>query len=416
MTLKKVLLTSFLSIFLIGCGQSEVETTSSNESTIEEDEPAIESKVEPSTDTSELLIEKDGALYIVPEDLTLELEDGFEIYSNTIVLFGPMAPSFGPIASDDVYAYQIELLEPRTLEDIEEALDFTTKGPGTRQIADYQVVEWSAGGFCDSRYLEIIGNQKNIQLGSSGCAFSEEGDYAYFENVIQSIGSPAKDDQAYVFYDPIESPDLSNIICLENFEEKPIGTINGYARNALSKNDLDSFLSLMKINSLCIPETFGAPFLYADWDVETESADSGRKFAISLENTMDHGSAWGGHIEYATYDVSTGTESSNWASQQDYEKLKDGSIENTVQINGFDAMVEYRPFISLDGEEGGIQKAVTLPFSDHYISFVYPLPNSEGDFDAFMSKLEDKQYPDEYENELKSFDAFVNSVEFNTVQ
>jgi hypothetical protein len=91
-------------------------------------------------------------------------------------------------APDDIY--QMSAINYRTADIItEEAIQsFTnTKKPVQKSINNFTVIESADGGFCDTRFAEVIGKTHNYIFSSLGCYHDEKTDFTSFEKVISTF-------------------------------------------------------------------------------------------------------------------------------------------------------------------------------------------------------------------------------------
>jgi len=112
---------------------------------------------------------------------------------------------------------------------------------------------------------------------------------------------------------PTGTPEMENTgDCQTIFERRelkqPYQTSQGKMRYTLSDQELNAYLAVMGIDSVCIPESLGAPFINVDWDEAQNPATRGRMLSLGFEN-LYQGAGWSdGFLLYATYKFSTGSE------------------------------------------------------------------------------------------------------------
>ena len=184
-------------------------------------------------------------------------------------------------------------------------------------------------------------------------------------------------------------------------------------RFVLSKEELDAYLDLMSIQSLCIPPEIGAPFLNVDWDSAKFPA-KGRMVSLGFEDTYS-GAGWSEiYLLYASYDFSTGSEFEQFARLSDRDALLMHSQTGELQINGTPAFTRY--FKSMWGYEGQPQvvyKIYVIPFESMYIAVVLNL-GAFDNADAAISKFEVGEYSTELAAKIKLLDSLAYSLHFKS--
>lgn len=134
-------------------------------------------------------------------------------------------------------------------------------------------------------------------------------------------------------------------VCVEDFQKQKVAS-EPYPKYTLSKSELDNFKNIMGISSFCISQKLGQLFLNVDWDSESPDvsfkADSGRMISLGFKNLFE-GSGWGnGYIVYSTYNFVIGTEYDVYATQSDYQEIRDGKKNNVLEVNGTKGFVQYK--------------------------------------------------------------------------
>jgi hypothetical protein len=197
---------------------------------------------------------------------------------------------------------------------------------------------------------------------------------------------------------------------------KPTGKLAPEQR-WLSLAEFKSFLNTMGIASFPLTAELGNPFQAVDWDRNTQNptvtsqADSGRMISLGFENMIGYGSRWGGlNVIYSTYDFAIGTEYDVYAKPGDREKLARGEFPHTTTVDGRKAIVAYRSnYMAITGA----QKSVTVPFNDHYVTFVYHLHSKESYSEKEIQDMYQGKYPTTDADDLKLFDTIVSQVKFS---
>jgi hypothetical protein len=156
-------------------------------------------------------------------------------------------------------------------------------------------------------------------------------------------------------------------------------------------------LAGLGITSVCIPEGVDAPYTVFDWKVEDGTAQQGRMTTISFD-------AWReAQLVYATYDFIKGTEYEKFATNADYD-----SIKNT-NSSGFE-----RIFVGLCYGKCTVYKTFIHPFTDHYVAVTLNLGAYDygKTIDSMVSEFNAGNYPVDLEDDLVRFDTVVNGLVF----
>jgi hypothetical protein len=203
--------------------------------------------------------------------------------------------------------------------------------------------------------------------------------------------------------------------CQEIFQSRELklpytGTAPRYV---LSKTELDAYLSLMGIQSLCIPSELGAPFLNVDWDSAKIPA-KGRMISLGFENTYS-GAGWSEiYLLYSTYDFSTGSEFERFARLSDWDTLRSHAKTGEVELNGTPAFTHY--FKSMWGYENQPQvvyKIYVIPFESAYLAVVLDT-GAYDDADAAIGKFDNGEIPTELAVKMKIMDSLAYSLHFKS--
>lgn len=209
------------------------------------------------------------------------------------------------------------------------------------------------------------------------------------------------------------TPEPTPVSCQLDFPSRELKKpYNGNApRLVLSKKELEAYLDLMGIQSLCIPTQLGAPFVNADWDSAKIPA-KGRMVSLGFEDTYP-GSGWSEiSLLYSTYDFTTGTEFERFARLSDRDALLKHAQAGEVQINGTPAYTRY--FKSMWGYENQpqrIYKIYVIPFENYYAAVVLNAGDYD-DADAAIAKFENGDYNVELAKKIKYLDSLAYSLRF----
>ena len=110
-----------------------------------------------------------------------------------VIFFGPLRPE--EYSKNMHPMYDLAFIDTRTAEDIiksAETLENGSKNPTLMfnpiiiEKNGFTAVKWAEGGYCENRYIEIIGTKYNYHFSSLGCAKSREYDFNYFEEVLNN--------------------------------------------------------------------------------------------------------------------------------------------------------------------------------------------------------------------------------------
>lgn len=184
-------------------------------------------------------------------------------------------------------------------------------------------------------------------------------------------------------------------------------------RFTLSTEDLEGYLKLSGVRSLCIPPEYGAPFINADWDSAKMPA-TGRMVSLGFEN-LYHGAGWSDiFLVYSTYDFKFGTEYDRFASTKDRDALRSHQMAGEIEVDGKAGFVRFYP--SMFGYEDQPQifyKTWVFPFENDYVAVVYNLGAYEGDTAGNLARLESGFYPDGRPLDTGLFDQVAGSIRFS---
>ena len=83
---------------------------------------------------------------------------------------------------------------------------------------------------------------------------------------------------------PTSTSPPPSLQCASNFERRelrePYQRRSGQPRYTLSEDELNAYLAVMGIESLCIPLELGAPFVNVDWDSKKTPSTTGRMLSL----------------------------------------------------------------------------------------------------------------------------------------
>jgi hypothetical protein len=208
--------------------------------------------------------------------------------------------------------------------------------------------------------------------------------------------------------------------CLETIERRqlnePPEQRPGGERYTLSSQEFDEYLSLMGIESICIPEQFEAPFLNVDWNgFEDPGTAIGRMTSIGFDGVYPGWYGWGfSYIVFSTYDFEIGSEYDIFASEEDRDRVRDQSMPNPIKagsVDGFTRIHEGLLYGALP-----IYKVHIFPFETHYIAFVAEIGLYDLDeADEVMHQMESGSHPDLLHNNVRLMDYLVSSLQFSDV-
>jgi len=182
-------------------------------------------------------------------------------------------------------------------------------------------------------------------------------------------------------------------------------------RYTLSTDELNSYLDLMGIQSLCIPAELGAPFLSVDWNSVQNPATTGRMISISFENLYP-GAGWSdGFLLYSTYEFSTGSEYDKFASLKDRDAVRNHTAASMIEINGVEGFIRFWPGLSYGNIP--IYKTYVLPFENHYIAVIYKLGVFDpAEVDSAIQEFQAGRYPTDRLAPLEMMDFLATSLRF----
>jgi hypothetical protein len=205
--------------------------------------------------------------------------------------------------------------------------------------------------------------------------------------------------------------------CFTTFQrQKLVNSGEGeHAHYTLSQADLEHYLRLMGIKSICIPGDWGAPFINADWNAEADTAQSGRMVSLGFESLYP-GAGWSdAAIIYATYDFAAGIEYDVFASEADWDKLHQGTMPGILSVDGIPGFS--RPYASIPMGLQWVWQTVVFPFEDSYLAVALRL----GAFDPAsladtIADFNEGKFPDDMQEDLKIMDQMIRTIQFSRVE
>lgn len=183
-------------------------------------------------------------------------------------------------------------------------------------------------------------------------------------------------------------------------------------RYTLSSEELAEYLSLMGIDSLCIPAEFGAPFLNVDWnELDDPPVAIGRMVSIGFEDLSGY-TGWGrGYLIYSTYDFAVGSEYDVFATQEDFEAVRTHSIPNMIHNEGVAGFIRFHASLPMGLQ--WVSKAYVFPFETYYVAAVLTLDAYDPDkVDEIILELEEGRHPDLAQESVSLMDSLVSSIRF----
>ena len=194
---------------------------------------------------------------------------------------------------------------------------------------------------------------------------------------------------------------------------KPYQRSGGQDRYTLSVEELNAYLEVFGIESLCLPADLGAPFVNADWDNATNSATTGRMLSLGFEN-LYQGAGWSDvFIVYATYNFATGTEYDRFARPEDRDALRNGTLPDVIEVNGVQGFVRFQP-ADLCFDTCTLYKTIVFPFATDYIAIVCKVGDygAGTDWNALAQALRAGEYPGERQAQVAMTDWLAQSIHF----
>jgi len=205
--------------------------------------------------------------------------------------------------------------------------------------------------------------------------------------------------------------------CLEDFQRRELrevpGSPGGGARYTLSAEDLTMYLSLMGIDSICLPVAFGAPFLNVDWNnLDDPPIAIGRMVSIGFEALNDGTSGWGrGYLVFSTCDFQAGSMHETFAAQEDLQAIRSQTMPDTISADGIVGFVRYLP--GFRWQTQAVSKTYVFPFDDYYLAAVLILGSYDpAEIDNVVRQMEEGHHPDLIDPHVPLMDLLVSSIQF----
>ncbi len=208
---------------------------------------------------------------------------------------------------------------------------------------------------------------------------------------------------------------LAKANCQQNFEHRellePYQHFGNQPRFTLSNQELSTYIEQMGIDSLCLPEAFGAPFINADWNHLEASAHTGRMLSIGFEGQYE-GSGWSRvGLVYSTYDFEAGTEYEIFASPADYAAILNDGTHDDLQVDGRGGFIRFHKGIAMGDQP--IRKTYLFPGQEGYIAVYFRLGYfNPAIVNDVIESLKDESAPIDIEPMLILVDEFVKAIEF----
>ena len=182
-------------------------------------------------------------------------------------------------------------------------------------------------------------------------------------------------------------------------------------RYTLSTEELNSYLALMGVESLCVPLQVGAPFTNVDWDSQQLGGTTGRMLSIGFEE-LYYGEGWSeGHIVYATYDFAAPTMYDIFATLEDRDAVAQGTMLDMLEVDGVKGFMRFKLGTSMGTQP--VYKTYVFPFETYYIAVVYDLGAYDpGDVEAVIQKLKAGEYPADRLQDIQALDSLALSMQF----
>jgi hypothetical protein len=186
-------------------------------------------------------------------------------------------------------------------------------------------------------------------------------------------------------------------------------------RYTLSTQELDAYLDVMGIESICVPHELGAPFVRTDWNSVQMSAQTGRMLIIGFEVPYP-GQGWSyGTIVYSTYDFAVGAMYDVFASPQDRDAVRNNTMPDMIEVDGVQGFVRIQPSAFSFGTRA-VYKTFVFPFENHYVAVVYELGDFDfdADWEAIIQRLQAGDYPSERGMLVPAIDLLATSIQFHS--
>jgi hypothetical protein len=231
-----------------------------------------------------------------------------------------------------------------------------------------------------------------------------------------TLPPPATATQAPPAASPTPAPTATpGLNCTAAFEKRELKAPyqhqeGNQPRYTLSAEELSSYLQVMGVSALCIPQEFGAPFLNVDWDSAVVPSARGRMISLGFENLYP-GAGWSEiYLLYSTYDFSFGSEYDRFASLKDLQAVQDGSMANLFEVDGVKGFLRYKAGISYGSVP--LYKTYVFPFENYYVALVEVLGYAGDDWEAALARLQAGEVPADKQASEALFDRILETLKF----
>ena len=157
------------------------------------------------------------------------------------------------------------------------------------------------------------------------------------------------------------------------------------------------------IESVCLPLGLGTLTVGTDWG--PGRATSGRYVWFKFSDSP-------AYLFYSTYDFSIDAESDAYATTNDRDSLRAGTMPDTVMIHDTPAFVRF----AQAGCFGScVEKTIVFPFEDHYFAVVYNFGEYDlevTDWDTVREWLRAGNYPENHRVGIAQTDSLAQSLVF----
>lgn len=185
----------------------------------------------------------------------------------------------------------------------------------------------------------------------------------------------------------------------------------------MSTEELNAYLSIMGIQSLCIPAMWGAPFVNADWDSATQPSVEGRMISLGFENLYP-GAGWSkGFLLYSTYGFGAPTEYETFATLADRDAVREGTGPDLIEVNGVTGLMRIKASDLCMGA-CSVYRTFVFPFETYYVAVVYDLGAFDYDNTDWESLLQDfraGKYQPEQQADVAAMDYLVSTLHFQSL-
>lgn len=181
----------------------------------------------------------------------------------------------------------------------------------------------------------------------------------------------------------------------------------------LSAVQLGAYLSLVGLESLCIPSSLGHPTLNVDWnDLAKPPVAIGRMISVGFDQLRGDSGGWGrGYVLYSTYDFEVGSEYQVFATDEDFRAVQTGTTPHPVTVDGVHGFIRFTPGMSMRTQP--VHLTYIFPFEDHYLAAVLTLGQYDPDrVDQVIAQMQEGSHPDLANPDISAFGELVSSFQF----